>query len=260
MNKNVTVEDIKELLSKLGVSVHELEDSRLIFVNDDNNEAMKVYSTSSPLRFVPMSEVKEPNTLEKMIYEREFIILQSPNKFIKYYLVPVRKPNGERFTHISEINYNRKRPDDFIENTVASFDSNKRMTINTIVYSDNSRNDGNFFQMSDNDDNIFILKTNKAFFDFSSIKGTNGRFTTLGKVGLYNQNGELIEKLDILFEVYEPATICYPNKYTKGGGNNYKRSKKVINYIKKESGFVRFILPLHNTTDEFDLKVPTLNN
>ncbi len=129
-----------------------------------------------------------------------------------------------------------------------------------MMYSDNSRNDGNIFQVSDKEENIFILKTNKAFFDFSSIKGANNRFTTIGKIGLYDKNGQLVEKLDILFEVYEPATICYPNKYTKGGGNNYKRSKKVINYIKKESGFVRFVLPLHNTTEDFDLRVPTLNN
>ena len=125
-----------------------------------------------------------------------------------------------------------------------------------MLYSDNS---GNIFQIDDKDNNIFVLKTNKAFFDFSSPKGANGMFTTSGIVGLYDQNNHLIEKIDILFEVSEPATICYPNKYTRMGGNNYKRSKKVIDYIKKENGFVRIILPLHNTEEDFDLKIPTLN-
>lgn len=123
-----------------------------------------------------------------------------------------------------------------------------------LMYNDS----GNIFQVDDNEEKIFILKTSNSFFDFTSIKGTNNRFITLGLVGLYDKENNLIEKLEITFEVYEPATICYPNKYTKGGGNNYKRSKKVIDFIKNSNGYVRFILPLHNQTTDFDFKVPTL--
>ena len=117
---------------------------------------------------------------------------------------------------------------------------------------------GNVFQFDENDDKTYYLKTSESFFDFTSIKGAKGRFTTSGVVGLYDKD-KLIEKLEIVYEVLEPATSCYPNKYTLMGGNNLKRSKKVIDYIKNGKGYIRFILPLHLSTTNFDFKVPTLN-
>ena len=123
-----------------------------------------------------------------------------------------------------------------------------------LMFEDN----GNLFQFNENDDKTYILKTSESFFDFTSIKGAKGRFTTNGIVGIYDNSDNLIEKLEIVYEVLEPATSCYPNKYTLMGGNNLKRSKKVIDYIKNGKGYIRFILPLHLTTN-FDFKVPTLN-
>lgn len=104
--------------------------------------------------------------------------------------------------------------------------------------------------------NYFVLITDKSFFNFGTQKGTNGNYITVGLTGLYDNQDKLIEKFDVTFEVMEIATKIYPNKYTSKGGNNLKRSKKIIDYLKNEKGYVRFILPLHDGS-EFDLKVPT---
>ena len=123
-----------------------------------------------------------------------------------------------------------------------------------MVYNDN----GNIFEFEENENNIFFLETSTSFFDVTSVKGSNGRYTVNGIVGLYDNNDNLVEKLEILFEILEPATKCYPNKYTRMGGNNLKRSKKVIDYINNGNGYVRFVLPLHLSTSNFDFTVPTL--
>lgn len=123
-------------------------------------------------------------------------------------------------------------------------------------------NNGNIFQVDYKEEKMFFLKTSKSFFNFTTSKGASHRFTVDGIVGLYDKDGKLIEKIEMCFEVYDPATICYPNKYTKMGGNNYKRSKKIIDYLKqsKGEGYVRFVLPLHGITTDFDFKVPTIKS
>ena len=44
-----------------------------------------------------------------------------------------------------------------------------------------------------------------------------------------------MEKIKITFEGYKSSTIYYTNRYTKLDGNNYKSSKKVLDYIKNDN-------------------------
>ena len=123
------------------------------------------------------------------------------------------------------------------------------------VYSDDFKH----IAFNEKSDNYFIVVTDKSFFNYSSIRGSNRRFIVDGLVGLYDNQDKLIERIEITFETMEKPTTVYPNKYTSKGGNNLKRSKKVIDYLKNENGYVRIVLPLYNG-EEFDLKIPTLNN
>ena len=113
------------------------------------------------------------------------------------------------------------------------------------------------FRFSNIDDKMYALLTTKSIFEYSMRRGTNGRNIFDGIVGLYDENNNLVEKLDICYEVNTTPNECYPNKYTSKGGNNYKKSKKIIEYIKSDKGYVRFIAPLYDN-DNFELKVECL--
>ena len=81
-----------------------------------------------------------------------------------------------------------------------------------------------------------------------------------GIIGIYDKDGNLLKKYDkYVFETTNGVTYqVHSNKYSHKGGNNKKNAKKIINYIKNSNGFVRFVIPLYNTTDKFDLKVKCL--
>lgn len=123
----------------------------------------------------------------------------------------------------------------------------------THLYSDN----GKHFQFNEDDDKMFVLKTDASIFNYTSTRGAKGNYIIVGLVGLYDKDNNLVEKTEITFETTNHGSALYPNKYTSKGGNNYKRSKTVLDYLKTKDGYIRFILPLENDT-EFDLKVPTL--
>ena len=110
----------------------------------------------------------------------------------------------------------------------------------------------------DDDDKIFVLTTPDSFFNYSKMRGTKGHNIFVGLAGLYSADDKLIEKVEITFEVMDDPARCYPNKYTTKGGNNYKRSQKVIQHLKNSDGYVRFILPVYQKGD-FELKVPHLD-
>lgn len=109
-------------------------------------------------------------------------------------------------------------------------------------------------------DNYFKILTSKSLFDYSPTWiGASGKNLVMGIVGIYDIEEKLIEKIEILFEVEDNrGTVLHPNKYTKMGGNNFKRCKKILDYIKNEQGYIRIILPLYDSV--FDFKVPTLKS
>ena len=118
-----------------------------------------------------------------------------------------------------------------------------------------------YFQFDEENDKQFIVKTEKSFFNYApDWFGYHHRNLVMGKVGLYDTDDKLIEGIDLLFEITDHTNILIPNKYTKMGGNNSKRCKKVLDFIKNQKGFVRIVLPLYDDTTDFDLKIPTLQN
>ena len=109
-------------------------------------------------------------------------------------------------------------------------------------------------------DNYFLVRTSESFFNFSSKTGERGNYLVNGIIGQYDSEDKLLERIDILFEVDDNhGQTLHPNKYTQMGGNNLKRCKKVLDFIKNEKGYIRIILPLYNDS-EFDLKIPTLHS
>lgn len=90
--------------------------------------------------------------------------------------------------------------------------------------------------------------------------GAGGGERVYGIVGIYDSEGKLLKKYDnFVFETVKGVTYqVHPNKYSHMGGNNKKNAKKIINYINRSNGVVRFVLPLYNTTAKFDLKVKCL--
>ena len=105
-------------------------------------------------------------------------------------------------------------------------------------------------------DNIFTIATEDGVFDTIGLFGTHQRYISMGVIGLYDASNNLIEKIEIAFEIFDGNKV-YPNKYTKMGGNNLKRSKKVLDHIKTSNGYIRAIIPLTNGAN-FDITVKSI--
>lgn len=110
------------------------------------------------------------------------------------------------------------------------------------------------FYYQDNDDKLFIINTSEGIFNSNGQRGTKGRPIVVGLVGFYNEDDSMIEKMELTFEINEGSQSVYPNKYTYKGGNNYKRSKHVLDFIQNNKGYVRILIPRYNKTD-LELKV-----
>ena len=122
-------------------------------------------------------------------------------------------------------------------------------------------NNGSFTYWSIKEDDFRIQSISKIF-KSNGQKGYLGNSLVIGLVGFYNENDELIEKFDKFpFEEdgYDKMNIVHPNRYTLKGGNNKKKSKRIIDYIQKEKGYVRFVLPLFGGGN-LDFKVLCINN
>ena len=70
---------------------------------------------------------------------------------------------------------------------------------------------------------------------------------TTAKVGLYDESMNLIKTLKIPCSIRKGLTAVL----TYGG-------KKVIHYLENEKGYVRFILPLSSTNEDYDITIPTI--
>ena len=110
------------------------------------------------------------------------------------------------------------------------------------------------FGYKDIDNTMFFIKTSEGIFNSNGRRGQKGRPLIVGLVGFYNLKDSLIDKMEITYEITEDYQSVYPNKYTYKGGNNYKRARKIIDYIKNNDGYIRFIIPRY-AKGNFELKV-----
>ena len=93
--------------------------------------------------------------------------------------------------------------------------------------------------------NLLVIALNKRIFDFSSI----GRYSSTKSVdlviGYYDENDNLVDK---------EKTILL--KLGDGYDSGMLGSEKVMNYMRTQKGYIRFIADVYNGND-FDAKVPT---
>ena len=120
------------------------------------------------------------------------------------------------------------------------------------------------FIINDNVDNDFLLISPTVFnYETGAYRGgAEGGERIYGVVGIYDNSGKLLYKYDkFVFETSHGVSyMAHANKYSHMGGNNRKNTKKIIDYIKNSTGFVRLVIPLNGTTKNFDIKVECMGN
>ena len=124
----------------------------------------------------------------------------------------------------------------------------------TNLYYANISNVGVVIIMEDTDLLTFSVK--KGVFDYKHYKTY---YTVVdGIVGLYDENGDLVEKVVVRINVSEDSpnfAQAYINTDFEYEGSG--AIKKVLSWIRNGKGSVRFIIPKYGGTD-FDVKLPTL--
>ena len=142
MINSITIDDIKSILSKFGISVNVDKEERVTFFDNDNHEIMNVSCVDSPLSIVSSDDIKKLSSLNELVKTGTFISFQSSNKFLKYFLRLATNKDGKKVAMLDEICYQKKRDDEFIEDTRAICEKGENFTgnlnINTIIYSKNN--------------------------------------------------------------------------------------------------------------------------
>ena len=103
---------------------------------------------------------------------------------------------------------------------------------------------------------LITFGTRKGIFDYKRYKTY---YTVVdGIVGMYDENGKLIEKVNIRASVSEDspglAKAYFNTDFDYEGAGVVK---KVVSWIRNNKGSVRFIFPKYGDVD-FDVKLPTL--
>ncbi len=105
------------------------------------------------------------------------------------------------------------------------------------------------------DKDLLTITLRKGIFDYKRYKEY---YVVDGIVGMYGENGDLVEKENVKINVSEDSpnfAQAYFN--TDFGYQGSGAIKKVLNWIRNNKGNVRFIIPKYGGTD-FDIKLPTL--
>ena len=126
--------------------------------------------------------------------------------------------------------------------------------VQTFVSSDKKYS---FSYWSTNENTFRIQILNGDFFNYATRYGSNGHHIILGLVGFYDQSNKLLEKIeDFCLELDDEGTpnCAHPNRYTKMGKNNNKLARKILDYINKSKGYVRFVYELYGGK-ELDFRV-----
>jgi hypothetical protein len=113
-------------------------------------------------------------------------------------------------------------------------------------------NDEGSFVFSDEKDDGFMVTTQRGFFDYDIDNYAKGTI-----IGLYDQNGVLLEKMDLPTQRTFFTTSSSNHKTM--GCIKKAAAKKIISFIKEQKGYVRIIAERYSRTD-FDIKVPCMNN
>lgn len=105
------------------------------------------------------------------------------------------------------------------------------------------------------DTDLLTISLRKGIFDYKRYKEY---YVVDGIVGLYGENGDLVEKIKVRINVSEDspnfAQVYYNNDFGYEGSGAIK---KVLSWIRNNKGSIRFIIPKYGGTD-FDVKLPTI--
>jgi hypothetical protein len=133
-----------------------------------------------------------------------------------------------------------------------SADELKGTSAVNLHYADIS-NIGSVIILDDKDLLTFSLR--KGIFDY---KRYEEYYVVDGIAGMYGENGDLVEKVNIRINVSEDSPDFAQAYFNSDFG--YEGSgaiKKILSWIRNNKGSIRFIIPKYGGTD-FDVKLPTL--
>lgn len=71
-------------------------------------------------------------------------------------------------------------------------------------------------------------------------------------IGYYNQEGKLILKKQIGFNTINDGYII--------AEHSSKEGRNIINYIRKEKGYIRILAPEYKSINDWEIKIPCINN
>lgn len=115
------------------------------------------------------------------------------------------------------------------------------------VYTDSK---GDYIVIWSNTDEDFRIASNGHIFNYNS-GGTKWFSST---VGLYDENGKLIEKVGIDFDAHDDNPRIADN--STAFRRQKKAANKIITFIRNEKGYIRIIASLYGTTNDYDIEVP----
>ena len=131
-------------------------------------------------------------------------------------------------------------------------DELKGLPATNLHYADIS-NIGSVIIVDDKD--ILTISLRKGLFDYKSY---DEYYVVDGIAGMYGENGNLVEKLNIRINVSADSPNFAQAYYnTDFGYEGSGAIKKVLTWIRNNKGSIRFIIPKYGGTD-FDVKLPTL--
>lgn len=95
------------------------------------------------------------------------------------------------------------------------------------------------------DKDLLTITLRKGIFDYKHYREY---YVVDGIVGMYGENGDLVEKVRInMLEDSPDFAQAYPN--TDFGYEGSGAIKKVLSWIRNNKGSIRFIIPKHGGTD-----------
>lgn len=109
----------------------------------------------------------------------------------------------------------------------------------------------------DNNDKYFRLISYIGSFD-TKVTQWSFRYIDIFKaiVGYYDTNDNCIKKSKCQFESGVNHSEAKNMKDTMA----HNEGKNIIKFLKEEKGYIRIVAPLFNSHENFDIKVPCLNN
>lgn len=115
------------------------------------------------------------------------------------------------------------------------------------IYTDKK---GDYIVIWSNTDEDFRIVSNSNIFNYNV--GSTKWFSST--IGLYDENGNLLEKVGIDFDARNDDPRIADNSTTFR--REKKAAKKIITFIRNEKGYVRIIAPLYRSNNDYDIEVP----